>query len=229
MADCQKHYHCVPVDQYKPLAAASMALFALIAGVISGIFSLPPGGGIIAGIVWIAAVFDLCRYLHGGKLICHELEVCVIGRVAELIPVGADKSFPDTMDDDFTFNIVLSPHSSEETASQMIATDPYQGRYIERQPDPDSLGLGFEGVSTTFTGPPVFETEVLHCEVKGCRVHDVCTVLKVMSFPTAAAAVICSLPDHRVGSMPHSPGYRCRNHAHRGGDSVGGDSQRRPQ
>jgi hypothetical protein len=194
MADCQKHYHCVDVGDYKPLAAATMALSAVILAVITGIFSVPPGGGIVAGIVWIAAVFDLCRYLHGGKLICHDLEVCVIGRVAELIPVGADKAFPDTMDDDFTFNIVLSPHSSEETVSEVVATDPYQAKYIERQPGPDSLGLGWEGESITFTGLAPHETEVLHCEVKGCRVHDVCIVLKVMSFPTAAVAALCSLP-----------------------------------
>jgi hypothetical protein len=194
MADCQKHYHCVPVEDYRPLAAATMALFAVFVAVLTGIFSVPPGGGIVAGIVWIAAVFDLCRYLHGGKLICHDLQVCVIGRVGELIPVGADKSFPDTMDDDFTFNIILSPHSSDETASEMVATDPYQGKYIERQPGPDSLGLGWEGESIAFSGLAPHETEVLHCEVKGCRVHDVCTVLKVMSFPTAAVAVVCSLP-----------------------------------
>jgi hypothetical protein len=194
MADCQKHYHCVPVAQYEPLAAATTALFALIAAVITGIFNVPPGGGIIAGVAFIAAVFDLCRYLHGGKLICHDLSVCAIGRVAKLIPVGSDKQFPDTMDDDFTFDIVLSPHSSEETVSQIAATDPYQGKYIERQPGPDSLGLGYEGQSVTFSGLAPNETEVLHCEVKGCRVHDICTVLKVMSFPTAAVAVVCSLP-----------------------------------
>jgi hypothetical protein len=194
MADCQKHYHCVSVADYRPLAAGTAALFAVIAGVLTGIFSVPPGGGIIAGIVFILAVFDLCRYLHGGKLICHDLSVCVIGRVAELIPVGADKTFPDTMDDDFTFNVVLSPHSSEETMSEVVGTDPNQGKYLVRQPGPDSLGLGWEGTSVTFSGLAPHQTEVLHCEVKGCRVHDVCIVLKVMSFPLAAVATLCSLP-----------------------------------
>jgi hypothetical protein len=192
VADCQKHYHCVPASEYRPLAAATVALAAVIIGIITGVFSVPPGGGIVAGILWILAVFDLCRYLHGGKLICHALNVCVIGRVAELIPVGADKSFPDTMDDDFTFNIVLSPHSSQETLSD-VSADPYQGKFIERQAGPDSLGLGYEGVSVKFTSLER-DTEVLHCEVKGCRVHDVCIVLKVMSFPTAVAAAICSIP-----------------------------------
>src|SRR5215210_3275256 len=103
MADCQKHYHCVPPSDYTPLAAASMAVFVVIAAIITGVFHVPPGGGIIPGIVLIAAVFDLCRYLHGGKLICHQVSVCVIGRVAMMHPVGSDKSFPGTMDHDFTF------------------------------------------------------------------------------------------------------------------------------
>ena len=192
MADCQKHYHCVEVDDYRPIAAGTIALFAVIAGVISGVL-LGPGAAAVAGIAWIAAVFDLCRYLEGGKLICHETRVCVIGRVVELIPVGADKSFPDTMDDDFTFNLVLSPHSSEESLSEVLQTDPHQGKFMERQSGPDGIGLGWEGESVQFTDL-ANETEVLHCEVKGCRVHDVCVVLKIMSFPTAAAAVACSIP-----------------------------------
>jgi len=197
MANCQKYFHCVQPADYVPLQASTLAILSVIFGVVSGIFGNPLGGA-ISGALWIAAVFDLCRYLEGGKLICHELKVCVIGRLVELIPVGQDKSGLENMDDDFTFNIVISPHASVESLSHVDATDPYQGKYIQRQPGPDSLGLGYVGESVTFphgssTGGSL-ETEVLHCEVKGCRVHDVCLVLKVMSFPTAAAAVICSIP-----------------------------------
>lgn len=192
MANCQKHYHCVQLADFKPVAAGTLALTALIVGVASGVIGNPIGGAVSAAL-WIAAVFDLCRFLEGGKLICYELKVCVIGRLVKLIPVGADKSFPDTMDDDFTFNIVPSPHASTESVATVVANDLYQGKYIQRQPGPDSLGLGYEGESVQFTDLEN-ETEVLHCEVKGCRVHDVCIVLKVMSFPTAAAAVICSIP-----------------------------------
>lgn len=193
MADCQKHYHCVQASDYRPVEAATLAMVAVIFGVVSGIVGNPLGGA-ISGALWIAAVFDLCRYLEGGKLICHELKVCVIGRLVQLIPVGADKSGLDELDDDFTFNIVLSPHASIESVSDVAATDPHQGKYIQRQPGPDSLGLGYEGESVKFTNLDPHQTEVLHCEIKGCRVHDVCIVLKVMAFPTAAAAVICSIP-----------------------------------
>jgi hypothetical protein len=192
MADCQKHYHCVQAADYRPVEAATLAISAVIFGVISGIGGNPLGGA-ISGALWIAAVFDLCRYLSGGKLICHDLKVCVIGRLVKLIPVGADKSGFEKMDDDYTFNIVMSPHASTESISAIAATDRHQAKYIQRQPGPDSLGLGYVGESVKFTNIPA-DTEVLHCEIKGCRVHDVCIVLKVMSFPTAAAAIICSIP-----------------------------------
>lgn len=197
MANCQKHYHCVPPADFKPIAATTLAITAVILGVISGAIGNPIGGA-ISGALWIAAVFDLCRFLEGGKLICLDLKVCVIGRLVQLIPVGQDKSGFDKMDDDFTFNIVMSPHASVESDSDVAETDPFQGRYIQQQPEPDGLGLGYEGESVTFDHGAEdggsLDTEVLHNEVKGCRVHDVCIVLKVMAFPTAAAAVICSIP-----------------------------------
>lgn len=196
MADCQKHFFCVPANDYKPVKAATLALASLIFMVASGAVGFTPGG-IVGGALWIAAVFDLCHYLHGGKLICLEKNVCAIGRVAKVHPVGSDKSGLEKMDDDFTFDLIISPHAALETKSDIIATDPNQGKFIEDQPGPVGIGLGYDGVSVTFPGiddEGYKETEVLHCEVKGCRVHDVCIVLKVMSFPTAAAAVWCSIP-----------------------------------
>ncbi len=193
MANCEKHYHCVPPAEFKPVAAATLALTAAIFAVVSGLTSNPLGGA-IAGGLWIAAVFDLCRFLEGGKLICLDLKQCIIGRVVKLIPVGQDKSGLENMDDDFTFNIVLSPHASDETVSMVAASDPFQGRLIMEQPEPTALGLGYDGIDVQFPALAPQQTEVLHCEVKGCRVYDVCIVLKIMSFPTAAAAVICSIP-----------------------------------
>ena len=191
MADCQKHYHCVPASEYAPLEAATLAILAVIIAAVSGF--LGPAAGVTAGIFWIAAVFDLCRYLHGGKLICLGTKVCVIGRVVKLIPVGQDKSGLEQMDDDYTFNIVLSPHASTETVSDIAGTDPNQGKYLQEQPGPKGLGLGYEGELVKFTNL-ANETEVLHCEIKGCRVHDVCSVLKAMSFFIAAALVVASIP-----------------------------------
>ena len=196
MADCQKHYKCDTPADFTPLAAPTLGILAVIIAVVGGMIAGPIAGGVGAAL-WIAGVFDLCRFLSGGKLICWENDVCAIGRVARVTPVGSDKSGLEKMDDDFTFDIVLSPHASTETCSD-LANDPNQGRFVLRNatldgPDLASENLGYVGESVPFEDIP-HRTEVLHCEVKGCRVHDVCIVLKIMSFPTAAGLVVCSVP-----------------------------------
>jgi hypothetical protein len=195
MADCQKHFFCVLPADFKPLSAPTLAIAAGIFALVGGIAGNPLAG-IIGGALWIAAVFELCRFLHGGKLICLEKGVCAIGRVAAVHPVGSDKSGFENMDDDFTFDLILAPHAANETKSEMIASDALQGRFIDDRTAVTDLGLGYKGDSVKFPkiDPSGHKTEILHSEVKGCRVHDVCIVLKVMSVPTAAAAVICSIP-----------------------------------
>lgn len=206
MADCQKHFKCVSKDDFKPLTS-TIAL-----GVIGGVIMLSeliaaafgghtiPGVGVVGGVMIVIAVFELCAFLHGGKLICLQHDTCAIGRLVEIIPVGQDKSGLENMDDDFTMNIVLSPHSPTETLAEVIAADAGQGqaRFVQEHPDPKSLGLPYEGESTPFknidnTGE-LGEPEVLHLEVKGCRVHDVCLALKVMSFGAPIVGAICTIP-----------------------------------
>jgi hypothetical protein len=190
MADCQKHFHCVAPADFKPLQAPTLGIASLIFAIVAGA-SLSILLGVVSAALFIAAVFDLCRFLHGGKLVCLEEDVCVIGRVTKLIPVGSDKSGLEKMDDDFTFEIVLSPHANSEDLNDIIQTDQHQSKFITKQSSVlDPLGLGYVGVGQS--NPDI--DEILHCEVKGCRVHDVCIVLKVMSFPIAAALVVCSLP-----------------------------------
>lgn len=190
MADCQKHFHCVAPADFKPLEAKTLGIASLIFAIVAGA-SLSILLGVVSGVLFIAAVFDLCRFLHGGKLVCLEEDVCVIGRVTKLIPVGSDKSGLEKMDDDFTFEIVVSPHADSESLSAVQATDNHQSKFITEQSAVlDSLGLPYAGVGQS--NPDI--DQILHCEVKGCRVHDVCIVLKVMSFPIAAALAACSLP-----------------------------------
>lgn len=190
MADCQKHFHCVAPADFRPLEAKTLGILSLILAIVAG----ASGSillGVVSGVVFIAAVFDLCRFLHGGKLVCFEENVCVIGRVTKLIPVGSDKSGLEKMDDDFTFEIVVSPHADSESLSAVQATDKHQSKFITKQSSVlDPLGLPYEGLGQT--NPDI--DEILHCEVKGCRVHDVCIVLKIMSFPIAAALAMCSVP-----------------------------------
>jgi hypothetical protein len=199
MADCAKHFHCVNKDDFTGLTsiialgilAGTMTIVAIVAAIFVG--AAIPGLGVVAGVLFVAAIFELCAFLHGGKLICIRNDACTIGRIMELIPVGADKSGFEELDDDFTLNILPSPHSPEELLSEMTASDPHQGPFLVAQPPSNDLGLGFAGVSVKFDNI-THDTEVFHVEVKGCRVHDVCNVLKVLSFGAPVVGAICSIP-----------------------------------
>ena len=203
MANCGQYYHCVTKDNFTGLnniialgiLAGALTIVAIVVAVFAG--AAIPGLGVVLGVAFVAAVFDLCDYLHGGKLICLGDNSCAIGRIMELIPVGSDKSGFEKMDDDFTFNILLSPHAPSETKNEQIISDPYQGKFIVEQSESRDLGQPYVGVSVTITNIYAalgVKTEVFHCEVKGCRVHDVCAVLKVMSFGAPVVAAICSIP-----------------------------------
>lgn len=195
--DCGKHFQCVDKDDYKGLTntialgivSGALLITEVLLAVLGGIAI--PGIGIVAGVFYIAAIFELCAYLHGGKLICIQLDSCTIGRIMELIPVGQDKSGIEKMDDDFTFNILPSPHSPTELLSEMQMSDSFQSPFMTAQPPSD--GLGFTGTSVKFEDLP-HDTEVFHVEVKGCRVHDVCIALEATSFGAPIAAAVCAIP-----------------------------------
>lgn len=199
MADCAQYFHCVSKSAFKGLTSVialgilsgAMIIVDIVVAIISG--AAVPGLGIVAGVLFIAAIFELCAFLHGGKLICIQNDDCTIGRVMEIVPVGADKSGFEKMDDDFTLNILPSPHSPVELLSEMTASDPHQGPFLVAQPPSADLGLSFSGVSVKFENI-THDTDVFHVEVKGCRVHDVCNVLKVMSFGAPIVGAICSIP-----------------------------------
>lgn len=197
--DCGQFFHCVSKANFKGLSsvialgilAGALGIVAIVAAAIGG--AAIPGLGVVAGFLFVAAIFELCAFLHGGKLICIQENSCTIGRIMELIPVGADKSGFEKIDDDFTFNILPSPHSPVELLSEITMSDAFQGPFLVAQPQSTDLGLPFAGESVQFTDIP-HDTEVFHVEVKGCRVHDVCAVLMVLSFGAPIVAAICSIP-----------------------------------
>lgn len=199
MANCGQYFKCVSKDAFTPLSnvialgilSGALVIVDIVAAIIGGV--AVPGLGVIAGIAFIAAIFALCAFLHGGKLICIQDDACTIGRIMEIIQVGADKSGFEKIDDDFTLNTLPSPHSPVEDLNDVVMTDPNQGPFLVAQSQSKDLGLGFSGVSVQFKNIP-HETEVFHVEVKGCRTHDVCGVLKVLSFGAPVVGFICSIP-----------------------------------
>jgi hypothetical protein len=198
MANCGKYFKCVDTGSWVGLTntialgilSGAMTIVDVVAAVLGGVAI--PGLGVVAGFLFVAAIFELCAYLSGGKLICIQDAACTIGRLMKNHPVGSDKSGFEKMDDDFTMDILLSPHSPWEEKSE-IASDGVQGAFISEQPASKNHGLGFAGVSVKCDNIP-HTTEVFHVEVKGCRVHDVCVVLKTLSFGAPVVGAICSIP-----------------------------------
>lgn len=82
----------------------------------------------------------VCDYLLGGKLVCLGGDHCAIGRITKIEKPG-DKSFPDSIDNDFSMNILLAPHGLDEFAHRAyldnynaVAGDGHQGWLIQEQP-----------------------------------------------------------------------------------------------
>lgn len=55
-----------------------------------------------------------CDFLLGGKLVCLGAQRCAIGTVVHIEPVGYQKPFPDDIDNDFSVNLLLFPHTLDE-------------------------------------------------------------------------------------------------------------------
>jgi hypothetical protein len=88
--------HCVNRSDYRPLTKnAAKILFQ------TGVGS------------WAKA---FCDYLLGGKLICLGNTECAVGHVVGIEPVGFGKPFPDDIDNDFSFNLLLAPHTIDDFA-----------------------------------------------------------------------------------------------------------------
>jgi hypothetical protein len=199
MANCGQYFKCVSKNNFKGLTGVfgSLAIGAIIGAIMAAI--AVPGGGLVFGVSVVVAIFELCAFLHGGKLICIQDDACTIGRIMQVEPVGYGKSGFENMDDDFCYNTLPCPHSPVELRGEMTAIDPYQGPFLDPQPPSQDLGLGFSGQSVQFldikdSNGILQQTEVFHVEVKGCRVHDVCAVLKAMSFGAPVVGFICSIP-----------------------------------
>jgi hypothetical protein len=94
----RQYTHCVqPADYVDPIPRTSNAL-QTIAAVLDGLVF---GGYLPDAILG-------CDYLLGGKLVCLGGDECAIGHITHFEP-ASEKSFPANLDNDFSFNILLTP------------------------------------------------------------------------------------------------------------------------
>jgi len=118
-----------------------------------------------------------CDYILGGKLVClADADECAFGHIISIEPVGSGKSGFDQIDNDFCFNVLLSPWVVSDFSASLsrdanlirVATDGMQGRLLvdpkkdtNPLPQPDSpaasspaleaaLGKNMTGIAITY-------------------------------------------------------------------------------
>jgi len=71
-----------------------------------------------AGFATIAE-FTICEYLLGGKLVCLAggRDECAIGVIVGVEEVGYQKTFPDSIDNDLSFNLLVLPYGPGDFAN----------------------------------------------------------------------------------------------------------------
>jgi hypothetical protein len=74
--------------------------------------------------------------LLGGKLVCLGGDQCAIGRITKM-EAASDKSFPDSIDNDFSLNLLLGPHELDEFANDSRINNYYKVAIDYRNPGAD--------------------------------------------------------------------------------------------
>jgi hypothetical protein len=68
------------------------------------------------------AEFLICEYLLGGKLVCLAGggDECALGVIVGIEEVGYQKSFPDSIDNDLSFNLLVLPYEPTDFAAYRV-------------------------------------------------------------------------------------------------------------
>jgi hypothetical protein len=176
----------------------------MVGGIVvaaAGLIASLLGGGVVGVPLLVAGVVmsleAACAFLLGGKLVCLGHNECAVGKIVQVEPVGFDKSFPETIDNDYCINVLLAPHV-EPVTEDTVRGDGGQGRLIAEQPAIDELGLGYAGYPHKNTAlpasDPLYHIPVLHCEFEGGRVDNICSASKVAGPIAAAGLAFCAIP-----------------------------------
>ncbi|HEX8069635.1 MAG TPA: hypothetical protein VF546_06770 [Pyrinomonadaceae bacterium] len=199
---CQKYFHCVKREDYLG-AGGSIALgifkglgVGLIFNALFAALDLPSvANGFLAAAILYGFADGVCAYLLGGKLVCIGLDQCVIGRIIHIEQPGYGKSTFEQIDDDYCINILVSPVQAQFMNPQPETDGLPYARYYVTFPDEGQLAQTGEGISSGVDASvPGDKFEVLHCEFKGCRVHDFCQTAKTMASLAVVPGVVCAVP-----------------------------------
>lgn len=133
---------CVqPQDYEEPGFTAEIVV--IVGSVVAAIFT--GGAALIAlGPTAFSVLRKVLEYMLNGKLVCLGGDRCAIGYIAELEPVGYQKSFPDDIDDDYSFNVVLEDASLHSFVRDCSDPDPKKDAALKNQAKKENLKLAAE-------------------------------------------------------------------------------------
>lgn len=191
----KSYTQCVdPHDYENP----DFTLEAVLAGL--GVLLSNPAVAVYAGLSILEEALD---YMLNKKLVCLGGDRCAVGRIVGFETVE-DKPFPDSVDNDFSINLMLYPSSlgdfvgkDGDTSWQEAKTE-IQGQLISEQadmPEPrtpsgskhydpyfvdvdivDAYAIG--GFNTMIPLKENIRVPVFHVEAEGSRIHDLLKTLQ---------------------------------------------------
>lgn len=174
-------------NQY--LKATVAAVLAAGAGAaIAGLAGMPwciPFAATIMPAVWLIAY---CEWWLFDRLICLNGDHTIIGMLVSSEPPG-NKSFPDSLDTDFSLNLLLAPNLPGVDEATAEASVPF-GFLMKGQDATNNIGLPCPGQSATDPGTGV-KSAILHAEFEGSGIADALIGAQVGLVLAVASLIAC--------------------------------------
>ena len=193
---------CVPVEDHSGKTVFTLAVIGAIVVLLMA--------GLLNPYFLVAALLAIMAYCHWWlyqRLICLGGQRCAIGLLGNVEP-PEDKSFPNSLDTDYSINLILAPHQPQEkppevpialrlTLHHQIADDGIQGDLIREQSATADADYEFQGYFSSVGGPefPFAEDQpYLHCEFEGGGVKVLYDAAKAALALAVVASVFCAIP-----------------------------------
>jgi hypothetical protein len=121
-----------------------------------------------------------------------------IGMVIDTLP-PYNNTFPDSLDTDYSFGLLIAPNSPGDPQSTVQASTPY-GFLVSEQPATHNIGMPYTGHPGTYQ-PTGQTAETLHCEFEGAGVYDFLLAAIISLAVAIAAYMVCVLVPFPVGAI----------------------------
>ena len=121
-----------------------------------------------------------------------------IGMVIDILPPYLN-TFPDSLDTDYSFGLLVAPNNPGDSQSIVEASTPY-GFLVSEQPATHNIGMPYTGHPGTYK-PTGQTAETLHCEFEGAGVYDFLLASAISLALAIAAFFVCMLVPFPVGPI----------------------------